>query len=67
MLHLHVQLTLHQFFTNDPVQTAKLTGFVAEKLKLAQANCGGPEIFKARYLDSADPLLMAQVEKELMS
>jgi hypothetical protein len=47
------------------VQVVKLTAFIGEKLNVAQTNCGGPTLFKTRYLGNADPLLMQQIEKEL--
>jgi hypothetical protein len=56
-----------QCFANDPVQLVKLTTFVGEKLNVAQINCGGPDVFKTRYLENADPSLMQQIEKELTS
>ena len=54
-----------QCFANDPVQLAKLTVFVNEKLATAQANCGGSTAFKTRYLESTDPALLKQIQREL--
>ncbi|KAF8592605.1 ARM repeat-containing protein, partial [Ramaria rubella] len=50
-----------QVYRRDPVNTAKLTVFVKEKLQLAEAACGGIEIFRTNYLDKADPTVLGQI------
>ncbi|KDQ20506.1 hypothetical protein BOTBODRAFT_309717 [Botryobasidium botryosum FD-172 SS1] len=53
-------------FTADPVQSQKLTMFLAWKLREAPAACpGGPEVFQREYLGKTDPLALQQLEKAL--
>ena len=49
-----------QVFETDPVRTTPLTTYIAERLRDAEAACGGAEL-QGRYLSKADPLLMKQI------
>lgn len=54
-------------FRQDPVNNVKLTVFIQEKLQQAEIACGGPEAFKANYLDKADPTVLQQLTTELIT
>ena len=58
---------LLQVHFRDPVITEKLTVFVKEKLQQAEAACGGTQIFRAKYLDKADLMVLNQLTTELLS
>ena len=53
-------------FENDPVRTISLTGYIAERLREAEAACGGGAELQNRFLSKADPLLMKQIYDALM-
>ena len=54
-----------KIYLHDPVETQKLTVFVAQKLQQAQA-VYGPS-FEVDILSKTDPDVLKQLKKELMS
>jgi hypothetical protein len=54
-----------QMYNNDLVRTTQLTPFVAARLREAEAACG-PQVFQAQYLSKADPLVLKQIQDEIM-
>ena len=60
-------LTLLQIHFRDPINTEKLTVFVKEKLQLAEAACGGTQLFHKKYLVKADPTVLNQLTSELLT
>ncbi|KAI0638247.1 ARM repeat-containing protein [Trametes polyzona] len=48
-------------FENDPVRTTRLTLYVGERLREAEAACGGAAELQTRYLAKAEPLLLKQI------
>ncbi|KAL5527437.1 hypothetical protein ACEPAG_6228 [Sanghuangporus baumii] len=54
-----------QIYLHDPVETQKLTTFVAQKLQQAQATYG-PN-FETDYLSKTDPEVLKQLRKEFQS
>ncbi|TBU32713.1 ARM repeat-containing protein [Dichomitus squalens] len=48
-------------FDNDPVRTTQLTGYIATKLREAEAACGGGAELQSRYLTNAEPTLLKQI------
>ena len=59
----HSVMSLQQVFETDPVRTTSLTGYIAERLREAEAACGGG--LQTRFLSKADPLLMKQIQDAL--
>ncbi|EIN10324.1 ARM repeat-containing protein [Punctularia strigosozonata HHB-11173 SS5] len=53
-------------YDSDVVRTTQLTPFVAERLREAEAACGGTQIMQTRYLVKADPTVLKQIQDELM-
>ena len=43
------------------MRTTPLTTYIAERLRDAEAACGGGAELQSRYLSKADPLLMKQI------
>lgn len=66
----HLRLSVDkgsQIYKNDPVETEKLTVFVAQRLQRAQEVCGGAHTFESQYLRDADPNALKQLREELSS
>ncbi|KZT42903.1 ARM repeat-containing protein [Sistotremastrum suecicum HHB10207 ss-3] len=54
-----------QLASRDPVQTTKLTAFIAAKLQEAQAVCGGPDVFQAKFLGKVNADVIRDLQAEL--
>ena|ERR1700761_9567837 len=67
-MHIHYHRLTEptwQMFQDDPVQSTKLTSFVAASLTEVETLCGGPDAFRARYSKLGDNALFEQLLKEL--
>ncbi|KAF8917892.1 armadillo-type protein [Mucidula mucida] len=51
-------------YDNDPVRTIKLSTYVGERLREAEAIYGS-SVFRGQFLSKADPTVLQQIEKEL--
>jgi hypothetical protein len=54
-----------QIFENDPVRTTLLSEYLTRRLREAEVAVGGTEIFQS-YLAQADPLVLKQIQDELV-
>ncbi|CCM04790.1 uncharacterized protein FIBRA_06983 [Fibroporia radiculosa] len=53
-------------FDNDPVRTTQLTEFIAARVQEAEVACGGSANLQTLYLSKADPLVLKQIQAELI-
>jgi len=56
-----------EIFKRDPVETEKLTAYVAARFNHAQQQSGGEQVFRQRWLSKADAAVLKQLHQEMAS
>lgn len=66
-LSLRTECPLFQILKRDPVETEKLTLYVAARYNHAQQQTGGEQVFRQRWLSKADVDVVKQLHREMAS